>query len=204
MLINKADALIFGSADVATYYKKISAKPFCIIQNGFDTEKFKVIDSAAKNYDFIYVGRLIKTKNVQRTLELIGQSHSLAIVGDGPLRRELADMSSATIIGPVENDALPELLNEAKFYISMSLTEGCPKCVYEAILCGLYPVLSRIPAHAEIVEDLGYGVLLGDGDVLPDLKTKSVNLEKLKIFRSKYSHSAVVAREEEFMSQFLV
>jgi glycosyltransferase involved in cell wall biosynthesis len=203
-LIRRADALIYASDDIAAYYGAIQRKPFVVIPNGFDVDIFKPAPDASRAYDFVYVGRLIPLKGIQTMLDLVGPDRTLLIAGGGPLASLLSGCANVTGLGVVPNSDLPSVLNRARCFISMSSTEGSPKCLIEAILCGLYPVVSDIPAHRLLLTELGYGMLVQpDQDrPLPTIAAQ-VDQNKLDVFRKRYSVDVIVEREIAFCEGFV-
>jgi len=202
-LIQRADAYIFAAEHVQKKYsKQIGVKKYSIIPNGYNTEYFTV-KSTTKKYDYVYVGRLIELKGIDLILD-VAQSRPEAkflVIGDGPYREKISECKNVEIISHVQNHELPKYFNESTAVISLSRTEGNPKATIEGILCGLYPVLSDIPAHQEIVAQLGYGTIVEDIAGVPnkvdELKIDSELLEK---FRIQNDQVAVVNKEVQFMT----
>jgi glycosyltransferase involved in cell wall biosynthesis len=204
LLVKCADGLIYGSQDIAKFYQKYSNRPSVIIPNGFDTESFLPKPEISKDVDFIYTGRLIKLKRIERMLENVGLEKTLIVAGGGPLAALVENKRNIIYLGVVPNPDLPNVLNRARIFISLSATEGSPKCLIEAILCGLYPVVSDIPAHRLLIEELGYGQLIGEGQQFSgDLASSTIDSTKLEIFREQYSLPSIVSREVSFCSQFV-
>lgn len=203
-LIQRADALIYASEDIAAYYGTMQQRPFVIIPNGFDIDLFKRRHEVSRDFDFVYVGRLIPLKGVEAMLALVGPDRKLLIAGGGPLAHLLQGRRNVSYLGVVPNSELPAVLSKATCFISMSSTEGSPKCLIEAILCGLYPVVSDIPAHRLLIEELGYGLLIESsaGQILPTVSV-FVDESKLDAFRRKYSVDAIVEREVAFCGGFV-
>lgn len=76
-----------------------------------------------------------------------------------PRARELAGRLSAgprvrvTFCGGVSGDALVELLRCADIFVSMSRSDGTSASLLEALACGVFPVLSDIPANQEWISE---------------------------------------------------
>lgn len=204
LLVRRADALIYASVDIASYYRRFSHRPSVVIPNGFDTDRFRPKPEIPRDFDFAYTGRLIPLKGIGRMLEMVGPSRTVIIAGSGPLAGMIVNRNNITYLGVVPNQDLPDVLNRARFFISLSSTEGSPKCLIEAVLCGLYPIMSDIPAHRLLAEELGYGLLLCDGQQLDDDLTKLiVEPAKLERFRERYSLNSIVSSELSFCAQFV-
>lgn len=60
-----------------------------------------------------------------------------------------------TIHGPVPNTTLLGYYQRAKVYAQLSISEGFPNALCEAMLCGCVPVVSAVGAMPDIVGDCG-------------------------------------------------
>jgi glycosyltransferase involved in cell wall biosynthesis len=126
--------------------------------NGVDTEKY--LYSSEKQQLILVLGRLVSYKNVDRALCIFRKvkeqvkNAKLVIVGDGPERKRLEALSKDSdvqFLGHVSEAKKLELLQQAKILISCSEFEGFGMAPIEALACGVFPVLSDIPAHHEVV-----------------------------------------------------
>jgi len=117
----------------------------------------------------LFVGRLVRQKNLFRLLEAasaLARRHALRlqIIGDGPLKHELATMATqqgldCTFEGTVPHKRLPDYMNQADLFVLPSLLEGHPKALIEAMSCGLPCVVSACEGNREMVEDGRTGLL---------------------------------------------
>jgi glycosyltransferase involved in cell wall biosynthesis len=57
---------------------------------------------------------------------------------------------------PVKNESLAELFNTQEYYMQLSMAEGFPNALCEAMLCGCTPIVSAVFSMPEIVGDVGY------------------------------------------------
>lgn len=92
---------------------------------------------------------------------------TLTVAGDGSFRGELLERaersiaSGATVfVGAVDHERVPTLLRESHIYVSMSLSDTTSVSLLEAMACGLFPIVSDIPANREWIEDGKNGVLV--------------------------------------------
>lgn len=182
-------------------------KKFLYIQNGVDIDKFKRVDDKTKimlkkKYDlnnnkkiFISTGSFIQRKRIEETIKGFIKSKNagiLLLLGDGNLFSELKnryqDYKNIIFYGKSSN--VEELLQLSDVFISSSESEGLPNGVIEAIACGLPVILSNIPQHVEILEELtkaGRCYELGNIDELSNL----INDNSL-INNEDINHSAFV------------
>ena len=121
----------------------------------------------------IFVGRLSPEKGLLTLLEAwhrLGDSIPLRIVGDGPLRAELAryveqaGLSSVRFMGRMDRSDTQKAIKEALFLI---LPSGCyenfPMTIVEAFASGTPVICSRLGAMQEIVTHMHTGLHFGPG-----------------------------------------
>lgn len=101
----------------------------------------------------------------------------LTIVGTGPLEaplkercRQLGVEENIIFVGRVPNTKIPELLNNNEYYISLPDTEGASASLFEAFACGLFPIVTDLPANRVWIKHLQNGLLLPkiEADALAD------------------------------------
>jgi glycosyltransferase involved in cell wall biosynthesis len=91
----------------------------------------------------------------------------LLVVGSGSLKRSLlerAKVSSAsrsiTFLSEVAHARVADLLREYDIYLSMSRSDTTSVSLLEAMACGVFPIVSDIPANHEWIEDGVNGLLV--------------------------------------------
>ena len=90
----------------------------------------------------LYVGRLVKEKNLIRLAEACQNiGSSLTCIGDGPLAPALR-LLGVTTPGVVPWEQLPQWFHSRSVFAMVSLSEGHPKALAEAMACGMPCVLS--------------------------------------------------------------
>jgi glycosyltransferase involved in cell wall biosynthesis len=67
------------------------------------------------------------------------------------------------LIPYVENQKLPALYNQHQFYIQLSISEGFPNALCEAMACGCIPIVSNVASMPEIVN--GNGLIVEKRDI---------------------------------------
>ena len=203
-MIRRGNAYIFSSDEVREFYSPlINERKSVVIPNTFNLEIFKPYPEAEKLYDYIYVGRLIELKGVSLMLDLLPENRRILVIGAGKLSNKVNNHPGVTLVSFVSNYKLPVYLNQARCFISLSRTEGHPKAVYEAVLCGLYPILSDIPAHKALIDELGYGTIISADGNLPINEELTINYEKLESFRKQYCMEFGIEREMRFIKEVL-
>ncbi len=84
---------------------------------------------------------------------------TLTIAGDGSRRSALGRRAERSIarraiifVGGVDHDRMPALLRDNQIYVSLSLSDTTSVSLLEAMACGLFPLVSDIPANREWIE----------------------------------------------------
>ena len=135
----------------------------------------RLVDARLADDDelIVHVGRLSPEKNLRRLVESLQHVFSarprarFAFCGDGPLRAELGAQVQASglterviFAGFVPNVA--SWLKRASALVAVSLMEGHPNAVLEAIAAGVPVVVSDIPAYRSILGEASATFVAGD------------------------------------------
>jgi glycosyltransferase involved in cell wall biosynthesis len=120
----------------------------------------------------VFVGRLDPQKELPWLIGAFARvvreipDAKLALVGDGSLRVELRALvsslnldNSVIFTGRLNGDGVLKWLRAGDVFTLISAIEGLPCSLIEAMSAGLPPVVSRIPAHTQLVENEVDGVL---------------------------------------------
>jgi glycosyltransferase involved in cell wall biosynthesis len=110
-----------------------------------------------------FIGRLAAEKGVDYLIKAMGKVKKevggikLFLVGDGPLRRELEDLSrhlnlmdNTVFVGHA--DAVLTYYQGADIFVLPSLSEGLPLSLLEALSCGLPVVATAVGGSREILD----------------------------------------------------
>ena len=120
--------------------------------NNATNDTFNIDVERKFNREFFYVGSLNKRKNVQiciDILERLPSIKSLDLYGTGK-----EELIAKTILVNRHGHCKKRSVDAAnKIFISMSMSEGLPNAVLEALNSGCFCVLSDIPAH-EVLKEL--------------------------------------------------
>ncbi|HUL35061.1 MAG TPA: glycosyltransferase family 4 protein [Candidatus Eisenbacteria bacterium] len=122
----------------------------------------------------LFIGRLAPEKGLRTLLSawdhLVG-GVPLKIIGDGPLRAELAARiashgpANIRLLGRLSDAELFAELKRARFLVFPSeWYEGLPLTIVEAFACGVPVLASRIGSMIELVDDGRTGLLFNSGD----------------------------------------
>jgi glycosyltransferase involved in cell wall biosynthesis len=114
----------------------------------------------------LYVGRLEekqkRPKLFLEALACVGQKKNLfgVLCGEGPQRSELETLrhelgldDNVYFTGYLPAASVWAMMKKVSALVSLSLYEGCPNAVMEAMACGCPLVISDIPAHREFLDE---------------------------------------------------
>ncbi len=116
-------------------------------------------------YDFIYVGRLVEVKNVEQIVGAFDEyvrkfdnDSKMLIVGEGPQKKEIIDIinsrslhNNVRLQGFVHRDKIRDYYMNAKVCILLSLSEGFPTVLLEAMATGMPCISTNVGSCSEIV-----------------------------------------------------
>ena len=152
---------VFAIGDLAyKYYSNISKKwnvyPFQYVTESLN--RYKPIPKG--NVKFIFVGSLIKRKNVKIILKAIKgiNNTNLTIIGNGPMYKSLkesADKNNIKInfLGYQKQNKILDYLQEHDILILPSLYDGWGAVVNEAMTLGLYVIVSNNCGSKALIRD---------------------------------------------------
>ena len=139
--------------------------PWRVIHNGFDPEFFIVNPALSKENSFIAVAPVsnmmrVRIKGVDLIVDLAKRfgNCSFSVVGvSDAVAEELSPLPSNLRLFPfLPKEELISLLAESRFVLQLSVSEGFPNALCEAMLCSCVPLGSAVGAIPEIIGDTGF------------------------------------------------
>jgi len=143
--------------------KKTDMSKVMVLPKGINLDFFKLDDNDARYSTKIrgIVTRSLlpdyKHATIIKACSILkkkGYQVEILIAGKGRLKPELMALAKALdveqevrFLGSINNLALPKYLNACNFYISMPVTEGVSASLFEAMACGLYPLVTDLPGN---------------------------------------------------------
>ncbi|MEI7857815.1 MAG: glycosyltransferase family 4 protein, partial [Methanomicrobiales archaeon] len=182
-------AMIAVSATTANNLMTLNGKKNVrIIPNGVDLKRMSMIQPHSETSDIIFVGRLIREKNVDLLVRAMGilsnkdKKYQLLIIGEGPEREtivrlihELSLESHVRIIGfRDDHDEIIARMKSAKICVLPSTREGFGIAALEALACGIPVITVDHPANAIrelITEKTGFICTLSAKDLADKIRT---------------------------------
>ncbi|MEP6645899.1 MAG: glycosyltransferase, partial [Saprospiraceae bacterium] len=115
--------------------------------------------------------------------------------------------SNVTIIPPVPYAELPQHYSRHQFYLQLSIAEGFPSAICEAMLCECIPIGSQVAALPQIISTFGFLVAeRDDGIILKTIKEAIQSSDKVKAGQMSRQHIissfGIGSREKEILKLF--
>ncbi|KEO72374.1 glycosyltransferase family 4 protein [Anditalea andensis] len=162
--------------------------PIEVIHNGFDSQYW--VDKGAFRAENSFITVATGTSKLNRAIikgmDLLEQmaeaipDASFTIIGDSDYS---STHSNVKVIGKLSQEELLDMYNSHQFYLQLSMSEGFPNSLAEAMLCGCIPIGTAVGAIPEIIGDAGFLLEKKDTALLLRLveTSKKANLQALRI-----------------------
>ncbi|HWY98385.1 MAG TPA: glycosyltransferase family 4 protein [Bacteroidia bacterium] len=156
-----------------------------VISFGFDPEKWNT-SSQKKPDSFITVAAglgsayRVKLKGVDLILEAaksFPDAH-FSIIGFPKGYQLPGNPANVTAYSFVSNDELKDIYNKHEFYLQVSMSEGFPNAICEAMTCGCIPIGSNVGAIPDIVGDSGFILDKRDAEKFKGLVKQAISSDK--------------------------
>lgn len=186
-VIRSADAMTVVSAAARDAAVRLGANPAstAVAPMGVDFELFSPDAGVVRNrHELLFVGRLVEKKGLVHLLHALPtvlQRHpatSLTVVGDGPERDSLVELSaqlgvteSVHFVGAMPQTELPRRYRTAAVFVAPFVEardgdqEGLGLVTIEALACGCPAIVSDLPAVRDVIDpEFVPGALVPPGD----------------------------------------
>ncbi len=173
-----ADAIVVLSrAELAEYRELLPGKNVLQLPNGIDLAPYQGRGAPRKSAGgplrAIYLGRLAPGKGLSEILDAFARlkqdrlAARLVIAGSGPDEarlklhaRSLGLEATISFAGPAYGEHKARLLAEADVLLLPSYSEGLPYALLEAMAAGVVPVVTRVGAIPDVVEEGVHGTFV--------------------------------------------
>jgi glycosyltransferase involved in cell wall biosynthesis len=150
----------FKEQGIRSFVKDIQT-PIIEIVNGYDTKKWKITDEKRIKNSFLTVSFAIdKIGYYRKGIDLIIQAaimfpqYQFTIVGKVLLQETCP--ANLQMINNLPQKELLKIYNQHQYYLQLSMFEGFPNALCEAMLCGCIPIGSDVAGIPDIIGKTGY------------------------------------------------
>lgn len=162
------------------------ATPHTVIEYGFDASRWYVPGNAKLKNSFITVaaGLAMPSRAALKGVDLIlaAAEHfpqaTFTIIGcpeDHQLPVRSANIRTYSF---VSNEELQRLYNEHEFYVQVSMSEGFPNAICEAMTCKCIPVGSNVGGLPDIIGDTGFILERRDAGKFRELLQQALSADR--------------------------
>ncbi|MBL7074892.1 glycosyltransferase [candidate division KSB1 bacterium] len=177
----------------------LRTKEVCTFQYGIDIKKFFPLERVKRNLGKTVVSTryLIPKYRADVLIDAISlvikriPDVKFVIVGDGELRKKFIEKiknlgleNQVEFLGNISHDHIPDVLRKADVYVSTSPSDGLSVSLLEAMACGLFPIVTDIPANRLLIENGKNGLLFPVGNAERLAENICTALEKPDSWRS--------------------
>ncbi|MGB9370369.1 MAG: glycosyltransferase family 4 protein [Halobacteriota archaeon] len=165
-------------------------KRVSFVPNGVDISLIDSIEPAEISVDALFVGRLIPEKNVELLVRAMPTSKMLCIIGDGPEKSKLVQLSKELGTNVRFSSELPYedligVMKAANSLVLPSSREGFGIVALEALACGTPVITSNVQKNA--AREL---ITHGENGFVVDLKEDQLRSALLEVDKKRMQRAA--------------
>ncbi len=173
----------YKNQGIKTFIPNIKT-PIVEMVNGYDTKKWKITENNRITNSFLTVTyALDKIGYYRKGIDLIVflankfPDYKFTIVGKVLLKETCP--KNLELINNIPQKQLLNIYNSHQYYLQLSMFEGFPNALCEAMLCGCIPIGSNVAGIPDIVKEQGYILNKKDEELLTEI-IQNLKYNKIK------------------------
>lgn len=192
-LFGSVDRIVCVSKSMRTTLSRVfplSKLVYC--PTGVDMDMYKSSSIDKRKRQIIYVGRLSWAKGLQYLIEAAATilrrfpDYRLVMVGDGEDFQSLKQMiehyslqNRVTLLGMLPRSEVAHLMQQSRFLVMSSISEGLPKVLLESLSCGTPAVVTDVGDCADVLGGAGIVVSTRSPQLLAEAMERMIVDEDL-------------------------
>lgn len=213
ILIDKADLVIAVDESLAKEAAELSSsngKNIITIPTSYDPDQFFPSDKKADivlSVAFCENWQRVRLKGLDLFVEaakFLPNVNFIAIGAKDEAMEKLKGLSppNVMILPPVPQDELVPYYQQAKVYCQLSMREGLPNALCEAMLCECVPVGTKVGGIPMVIGDTGYIICTADAKRVADAIEKGLNSNNGHAARERIvSRFSISQREQNLIKK---
>ena len=161
--------------------------PIQTIYNGYNEGEWQSnSNKTANSFISVAAGLEEKRRYILKGFDLIIElAHKLpecqfTFVGTSKLPDGVIIPKNVMLIDFASKDELVDLFSKHKYYLQLSISEGFPNAICEAMLCGCIPIGSNVAALPKIIGNSGYVLKKRNLDILLEMVNQALHEKEEK------------------------
>ena len=190
---------------------RVNGENILTVPTGYDYEKFRPAGGKENLVISVSVGDTwtrVQLKGLDtfvKSAEFLSDVRFLVIGIQGGALKKLQDITSPNVefLGPLSQDELIPYYQRAKVYCQLSMREGLPNALCEAMLCECVPVGTRYCGIPTAIGDTGFYVPYGDPKATAEAIKKALKSDKGKEARKRIKRMFPLDKREKNLVQII-
>jgi len=156
--------------------------PFKVVSTEYNPDLFKRqpvprIENSFMTIAFDIEGVTFIRKGIDKVIMIARHfpEYPFTIVGCSEANFPVPVPSNVKLVAPIPHELVPQYLSAHQFYLQISIAEGLPNAVCEAMLCECIPIGSEVAAIPEAIGDHGFLIKERKDDIIIETVRQAIS-----------------------------